>query len=273
MVPIGMERFTASKNPTVDECQQQARECEIYLGIVAHRYGWIPDGYEVSITELEYNAAKEAGRPRLMFELEPGPIDQDKDFDPEPDRQEKQKKLIAFKATYQADQMPARFNNMTLGAQVLQALIKNRVPNTRLYGVPRGRSTVFVGRDEELKSLENMLSNQSYVRLAASIEGLAEIGKTELALQLAYKLKHGEKFPGGIYWLDASDPDLTPIWGTAISDDYGGIPDGSAEERSQKLLHRLSTNKDPLLIVLDNVEKGKGTPRPVPCLEVLMYAS
>lgn len=76
-----MERFTASERPTVESCERSARECDIYVGIVAHRYGWIPDGQEVSITELEYNAAKKAGRPRLMFEIAPGPVEPDKDFD------------------------------------------------------------------------------------------------------------------------------------------------------------------------------------------------
>lgn len=48
-----MERFTASAHPTVAECERQARECHIYLGIIAHRYGWIPEGKQASITEIE----------------------------------------------------------------------------------------------------------------------------------------------------------------------------------------------------------------------------
>ena len=65
MQPIGMERFTASVNPTVEECERQARECNLYVGIIAHRYGWIPEGESISITEMEYDAAKKAGRRRL----------------------------------------------------------------------------------------------------------------------------------------------------------------------------------------------------------------
>ena len=62
MVPVGMERFTARDRPTVDECKRLAAECDIDIGILARRYGWVPDGYEVSITELDYDAA--AGKPR-----------------------------------------------------------------------------------------------------------------------------------------------------------------------------------------------------------------
>ena len=123
MGPVGMERFTASAHPTVEECERYARDCDIYVGIIAHRYGWIPDGRQVSITELEYDAAKEAERPRLMFEIDGSvPVDMQKDLDPLPDRWDKQKKLDDFKAKYRKDQMPAPFTDTSLGTKVLHAL-------------------------------------------------------------------------------------------------------------------------------------------------------
>jgi formylglycine-generating enzyme required for sulfatase activity len=123
MQPIGMERFTASAHPTVGECERYARDCDIYVGIIAHPYGWIPDGKQVSITELEYDAAKEAERPRLMFEMDGSvPVDMQKDFDPLPDRWDKQKKLDDFKAKYRKDQMPTPFTDTSLGTKVLHAL-------------------------------------------------------------------------------------------------------------------------------------------------------
>ena len=63
------------------------------LEVIAWRYGWQPDGEEKLITEVEYDAAGE----RLMFLLDRDlPLNPDKDFDPGPDRWEKQKKLAAF---------------------------------------------------------------------------------------------------------------------------------------------------------------------------------
>ena len=118
MQPVGMERFTANHRATVGWCEEQARECDVYVGIVAHRYGWIPDGKEVSITELEYDAAKD--RPRLMFEIKPGPVDPDTDFDTGPDRWDKQKKLETFKArcaaTYPWSRPSARPGSATAAA-------------------------------------------------------------------------------------------------------------------------------------------------------------
>jgi hypothetical protein len=49
MQPVGMERFNPSHRPTVEECERLARESDVYVGIVAHRYGWIPDGRELSM--------------------------------------------------------------------------------------------------------------------------------------------------------------------------------------------------------------------------------
>lgn len=123
MQPVGMERFTASANPTVDECERHARECHLYVGIIAHRYGWIPEGKAVSITEIEYDAAKGAGRPRLMFEIDESvPVDKQKDFDAGQDRWAKQAKLDDFRLKYRGDQMPAPFTETTLGTKVLHAL-------------------------------------------------------------------------------------------------------------------------------------------------------
>ncbi|MGH8603563.1 MAG: DUF4062 domain-containing protein [Gammaproteobacteria bacterium] len=118
MQPVGMERFTASAHPTVDECERQARECDLYVGI-GHRYGWIPEGKPISITEIEYDAAKAAGRPRLMSEIdETVPVDKQKDFDAGQDRWAKQAKLDDFRLKYRGDQMPAPFTETTLGTKV-----------------------------------------------------------------------------------------------------------------------------------------------------------
>ncbi|MFZ4701591.1 MAG: DUF4062 domain-containing protein, partial [Candidatus Methylumidiphilus sp.] len=123
MQPIGMERFTASNHPTVEECERLARDCNIYLGIIAHRYGWIPDGKTLSITELEYDAAKEADKPCLIFEIDQSiRPDIESEFDPQPGRWDKQKLLDAFKAKCRKDQMPTPFTNENLAVKVLQAL-------------------------------------------------------------------------------------------------------------------------------------------------------
>jgi hypothetical protein len=102
MVWHGMEIFTASTHPVVEECLRFAREADLLVGIIAWRYGWEPEGNK-SITEMEYDAAKE----RLMFLIDPNlPVNPEQDFDPIPERWKKQEKLEAFKARIRSDRTP-----------------------------------------------------------------------------------------------------------------------------------------------------------------------
>jgi formylglycine-generating enzyme required for sulfatase activity len=118
MVWHGMEIFTASTRPTVEECLRYAKEADLLVGIIARRYGWEPDGNQ-SITEMEYDAAQD----RLMFLIDPElPVNTEKDFDPGPERWKKQEKLEAFKARIRSDQTPAVFTETTLQAKVLATL-------------------------------------------------------------------------------------------------------------------------------------------------------
>ena len=132
-----------------------------------------------------------------------------------------------------------------------------------LLGVPRGHSMVFVGRDHELAELEKALTETTYISVQASVEGLAGIGKTELALQLVHKLAHEGRFPGGIFWLDAEDPDLRSTWGTSIADGLG-IAVGPDEERCAQVIRHLTAQPEPLLIVLDNVTAWAPDSHPAP---------
>jgi len=131
LVPVGMERFTASSTPTVEECLRLVGESDWFVGVIAHRYGWIPEGSEHSITELEYDTAKERGLPRLMFVIDDDvDVNLQRDFDEGSDRWDKQNKLKSFKAKIRTDQMPAIFKDENLGAQLLQALYDERERDT-----------------------------------------------------------------------------------------------------------------------------------------------
>jgi hypothetical protein len=75
-----MEAYLASDERPADVCCKDVGECEIYVGIFAWRYGFIPEEdnpEKKSITELEYLHAGELGRERLIFLL-----DEDADWKP-----------------------------------------------------------------------------------------------------------------------------------------------------------------------------------------------
>jgi len=75
-LPIAMETFSAQSGQPAGECMKMAAEADAVICIVAHRYGYVPpkdlggDG-ERSITWLEVDAAKKAGKPILAFLVDP----------------------------------------------------------------------------------------------------------------------------------------------------------------------------------------------------------
>ena len=67
--------FRASEEGVVTTCTSDVRKCNLYIGILGQRYGYVPlvdesNPEEKSITELEYDVCRTPGQPpipRLMF--------------------------------------------------------------------------------------------------------------------------------------------------------------------------------------------------------------
>lgn len=62
-----MENLTALHSDAVEVSLKMVAGADIYLGIFAYRYGYVPDGAGISITEMEYNRAVDLDKPRLIF--------------------------------------------------------------------------------------------------------------------------------------------------------------------------------------------------------------
>jgi Domain of unknown function (DUF4062)/TIR domain len=69
---VAMETFVASDQRPLDQCLAAVAASDLYIGILAFRYGYIPESDNpdgLSITELEYRHASALGLPRLVFLL------------------------------------------------------------------------------------------------------------------------------------------------------------------------------------------------------------
>jgi hypothetical protein len=66
-----MENLPSSPEDAITESLKLVDEAEIYVGLFAHRYGYVPDSPRnpdrISITEMEYRRAVERGIPVLIF--------------------------------------------------------------------------------------------------------------------------------------------------------------------------------------------------------------
>ena len=67
LLPKMMEHLPAHDDDAIAASLQLIDSADIYLGVFAHRYGHVPAGHDISITQMEYERAVELGMPRLIF--------------------------------------------------------------------------------------------------------------------------------------------------------------------------------------------------------------
>ncbi len=65
--PIDMANFMARPDGAVSACLKEVAESNLFVGIYAWRYGYIPAGAEVSITEQEFIEAERLDKPCFIF--------------------------------------------------------------------------------------------------------------------------------------------------------------------------------------------------------------
>jgi tetratricopeptide (TPR) repeat protein/3',5'-cyclic AMP phosphodiesterase CpdA len=126
-------------------------------------------------------------------------------------------------------------------------------PSRRVFNVPyRPKGSQVVGRDEALGLVRTQLTEGKPTAIGhtASFEGLGGLGKTQLAVEYAYRFS--EDYQNGVIWLNADqdiDAQLTDIAVTA-----GWIaPESEHKFKLDVALHRLKSYSG-TLVIFDNVD-------------------
>jgi predicted Zn-dependent protease len=66
--PVWAEKRGATDRPSRGECERMARTCHVYLGLYSLSYGWkFPPEETISATEFEWQTARRAGKPMLIY--------------------------------------------------------------------------------------------------------------------------------------------------------------------------------------------------------------
>ena len=115
------------------------------------------------------------------------------------------------------------------------------------------RNKWFVGRENELESLEKCLSLDEIKRFKmCSLCGLGGCGKTALATHLSWKRK--TKYEGGVFWFSLEDDKKFENSVTELALRLG-ILANSFDLTLSKILTWISGRKKPWLLVLDDVDQ------------------
>jgi hypothetical protein len=65
--PRMMEHLPATDSEAATVSKAMVDQSDVYVGVFAHRYGYVPPGATKSVTEMEYERAVARGIPRLIF--------------------------------------------------------------------------------------------------------------------------------------------------------------------------------------------------------------
>jgi hypothetical protein len=65
--PNMMEKLPALDAEAIQASLRMVDEADVYVGVFAYRYGYVPKGHDISIAEMEYDRAVDLKKPRLIF--------------------------------------------------------------------------------------------------------------------------------------------------------------------------------------------------------------
>jgi len=126
-------------------------------------------------------------------------------------------------------------------------------PRKRVFSVPyRQKGDQVVGREEALERVRRQLSagRRTAIGQTAVFQGLGGLGKTQLAVEYAYRYR--DDYPGGVIWLTA-DQDLDAQLIELAVKARWIAPESEHRFKLEIARHRLRSVSD-CLIVFDNLE-------------------
>lgn len=278
LYPLMMERDVATMEDPVQYSLRLVDAAEIYVGIFALRYGYVPDDPVrnpdgLSITELEYRRAMERGIPVLIFIMAEDHLIKADYVETDP---EKMVKLSRLKEELRARHVVSFFNSPDdLSNKVFQALQSHRIQHhiSRLEGPTSGNGGSgggrkpyfahayiqphnFVGRRTELAGLDEWAQSNDVVIVVRAIGG---VGKSALTWEWVRRQTENKPTYNGIMWWSfyESHSAIENFIPKALSyitgepeDDFKGKP---RTENERLLLEHFQSA--PYLIVFDGIER------------------
>ena len=256
-VVADMAYFPARDDKPAEYCQARVRASDVYVGLIGLRYGSpARDRPEVSYTELEFEAATEAGLPRLVFLLDEDaalPIPAAQLHDDDPDLQARQR---AFRDRLRdAGIMTASVASPEqLEVELLHALqergpaspAKARASSAGGLPVPPD----LVGRDGEVGAL--VAAWLAVPPEPVAVLGAPGIGKTAVCLAALHDARVRDRFGPRRWFVRCDGAGSADAVLAGIAAEAGVIGEGAAGRLADRVCAVLA--EGPGVVVLDNFE-------------------
>jgi tetratricopeptide (TPR) repeat protein len=287
--PRMMEKLPALDADAIEASLRLVDEADIYVGIFAYRYGHVPDGHDISLTEMEYNRAVKRDIPRLIFFIHEDHPVTGRDVETGPGAA----KLTALKERIGKERVAGFFKSPgELRGEVIAALTtlakefdtaatdgdataavvaklhrKTSIPTppepyiAHPYTLLQSRD--LVGRQAELNALTDWIANPASRAFAARVfcfVAIGGMGKSALAWKWFNQIAPNEMKPlaGRLWWsFYESDADFENFLIRALCY-VGGETEEAVRalpwpEREAQLLRHLDDER--YLFVLDGLER------------------
>jgi tetratricopeptide (TPR) repeat protein len=272
---VVMERFGPLPGEPVAECEQKARDCDVLVCIVAHRYGFVPEKGLGSITRREVEAAQAAGRDVLVWIVADNypwteKKEQDLLTDPtvlaDPARVAEVaagvQALLDFKTWLRTSFTPETFTTPDdLGRKIAVALsARGKAPTPASRAQARGEIRIvhalqpaphFHGREELVRDLGAWVSDLTSPDRVWSLVAAGGTGKTAVAERVVAGMRPGEA--NVLVWSFYEQPDADAFL-RECNHLFLGEDEGPAGGRLERLERGLRDGR-PHLIVLDGLER------------------
>jgi len=213
-----------------EACRIMSQECDVYLGILGARYGYILCE-DISATEFEFNTAREAGRPILLYRKDVPEEDLERD-----ERQKAFRERLGdfdtgyyirdFTALHVPDQLKEWVQQDIVA--LLAGRFRDRMPEPRLRpGPPSGKRTLIASLGRAPGAVTGL-----YHALKAAgqpVDRVLTISTADFAVKRAVRVVHEEMERESVTYLDE------PIAAVDIASD------GDAQEFKGAVYRHLAT--------------------------------
>ena len=137
-----------------------------------------------------------------------------------------------------------------MASSTISAASKADAQVAPIWNVPYNRNPHFAGRDSDLTELHVALGSRDPVKRVAAIHGLGGVGKTQVAVEYAYRFASEFQI---VWWLSSDEPATLALMYSKLGQRLGmRFPEGAKLDDVRHHVRRVLNGRHDWLLIFDN---------------------